>query len=281
LFGTGLRLGEWSSLLTVELPEASPRLGLSRAQLSAACAKGSVGRRFWIRRRVAQLLRYYVDDGGRAAAVARAQAAGRYDDVPGRWLLRQVRPGEVVRVVDDRGRLRDVHLDALAPSDRMRLFREGEHGLEPVWLWLNHDGTPRPKKAWYKTFDRANTRVARAMGAAGQQARLWCRPHMLRHSFALRWYCVASFVWWNRTKTMTAAEQRDYRNQVGDAWYLVATLLGHASTEVTRAVYLEPFQGLEIEHLIQLMDADDRSALGQLVDLVVADQPRVLTGTSA
>lgn len=280
LFGTGLRMGEWSSQLTIEIP-ASHGAGLFRGQLSAACAKGAVGRRFWMRRRVAQLVRYYIDDGSRAAAIARAQVAGRYEHVQGRWLLRQVRRGGVIEVVDDLGRLRDVHLDAMGPRLRMRLFREGDGGLEPVWLWLNDDGTPRPKKAWYKTFDRANTRVARAMGTVNGQARLWCRPHMLRHSFALRWYCIATFVAWHRTNVLTTKEQRDFRNQLGDVWYLMATLLGHSSAEVTREVYLEPFKALEVEQLIGLMDADDRHALEKLVDVLALGEPRVLTGATS
>src|SRR5258706_9023805 len=56
LFGTGLRLGEWSSRLTVELPPSGNE-GLLRGRVASACAKGSVGRPFWMRRRVAQLVR--------------------------------------------------------------------------------------------------------------------------------------------------------------------------------------------------------------------------------
>lgn len=275
LFGTGLRMGEWSSQLTIELP-ASHQEGLFRGQLSAACAKGSVGRRFWMRRRVAQDVRLYVDDGGRPTAIRRAQAAGRYDHVEGRWLLLNNRPDGVVRVLDDHGLTRDIHLDAMTPELRMRLYREGEHGLEPVWLWLNHDGTARPKKAWYKTFDRANTRVERRLSG---RSTLWCRPHMLRHSFALRWYCIATYVAWHRTDLLTKQEQRDFRNQLGDVWYLMATLLGHSSAVVTREVYLEPFKALEVEQLIGLMDADDRLALERMVNTVALTNPQVLTGT--
>ncbi|WP_237088142.1 site-specific integrase [Nocardia seriolae] len=277
LFGSGLRLGEWSSQLTIELPD-SAQAGLFRGQLSASCAKGSVGRRFWMRRRVTQLVRFYVDEGGRQAAIARAQRAGRYERIPGRWLMTgSPRPG-VVQAVDETGVARTLSLDALGPRVRMRLFSEGERGLEPVWLWLNHDGTPRPKKSWYKTFDRANARVQRTLGDGENCARLWCRPHMLRHSFALRWYCIATFVSWQRTQLLTAQEKRDFRQQLGDVWYLMASLLGHSSAVVTREVYLEPFTALEVEQLIALMDADDRQALEQLMAVMTAGHPRVLTG---
>jgi integrase len=280
LFGTGLRIGEWSSALTVELPHTADQ-GLLRGWVAAACAKGGVGRPFWIRRRVAQLVRFYLEEGGRPAAVARAQRAGRYERIADRWLLRRVRPDGVLRVVDEHGNERDVRLDALDPQLRMRLLQDGPAGLEPLWLWLNHDGTPRPKQAWYKTFDRANQRIGKTLGQAGAAGGLWARPHMLRHSFALRWYCIATFVAWQRTALLSDAERRDFRNQLGDVWFLLATLLGHRSVETTRTVYLEPFQVLQVEHLVALMDTDDRTALQRLVETLGDSEPRVLTGTLA
>jgi integrase len=276
LYGTGLRMAEWSSMLTIELPSAGYE-GLFRGWVASACAKRSAGREFWMRRRVAQLTRFYLEEGSRPAAVARAQRAGRYERVADRWLLRRVGPNGVVVVVDADGAERRVRLDGMPPQLRMRLFQDGPHGLEPVWLWLNHDGTPRPKKAWHKTFDRANQRVERALAQAGKAGRLFCRPHMLRHSFALRWYCIAKFVAWQRTAMLTEAERRDFREQLGDIWFLMATLLGHQSAETTRTAYLEPFQALEVEHLVSLMDADDRSALERLVETVGAGHPRVLS----
>ncbi len=280
LYGTGLRIGEWSSMLSVELPPARDQ-GLFRGWVAAACAKGSVGRPFWMRRRVAQLVWFYLQEGSRSAAVARAQRAGRYERVPDRWLLRRVRPDCVLDVVDGDGTERQVRSDSLPVELRMRLFREVPGGLEPVWLWLNQDGTPRPKQAWYKTFDRANQRVDRALGQAGKAGRLWCRPHMLRHGFALRWYCIATFVAWQRTEMLTEAERRDFRNQLGDVWFLLATLLGHRSVETTRSVYLEPFQALQVERLVALMDADDRNALHRLAETLGAGDPRVLTAALA
>nr|WP_197672068.1 site-specific integrase [Alloactinosynnema sp. L-07] len=280
LYGTGLRLGEWSSVLTVELPEVVDR-GLFRCWVATKCAKGGSGRQYWMRRRVAQLARFYVEEGGRSAAVARAQRAGRYEQVVDRWLLTQVRPNGVVRVVDEKGRERSVRLDTLDPGQRMRLFRAGPSGLEPLWLWLNHDGTPRRKQAWHKTFDRANQRVDKTLALSGQSGRLWCRPHMLRHGFAMRWYCIATFVAWQRTGLLTEKERRDFRNQLGDVWFLLATLLGHSDVQTTRSVYLEPFQALQIEHLIELMDADDRDALHRLVEALGASEPRVLTAVLA
>ena len=275
LFGTGLRIGEWASVLTVEVPQPGSE-GLVRSRVASHCAKGGSGRSFWMRRRVAQQVHFYLQEGGRTAAVARAQRAGRYEQVADRWVVEHVRRDGQLEVVDGQGSRRTVRLDALGPSTRMTLFRRGRDGLEPMWLWLNHDGTPRPKHSWYKTFDRANTRVAKALAQEGGTP-LWCRPHMLRHSFALRWYCIATFVAWRRTDMLTKQEQRDFRNQLGDVWFLLATLLGHRSAEVTRNVYLEPFQALQVEELIALMDADDRQSLERLVATVGVGEPRVLT----
>jgi integrase len=279
LFGTGLRLGEWASLLTVELPESGQQ-ALVRGWVASACAKGSVGRLFWMRRRVAQQVLFYAREGTRSAAVARAQRAGRYEQVRDRWLLHEARPDGALRVSDEKGRSREVMADSLAPEVRQRLFRVGNGGLEPAWLWLNDDGMPRGKKSWYKTFDRANARVAKALGQDGTAARLFCRPHMLRHSMCLRWFCIATFVAWQRTRLLTKKEQRDFRNQLGDVWFLLATLLGHRSAETTRQIYLEPFKALDVDQMIALMDADDRAALEQLVDLLAAQEPRVLTGVA-
>lgn len=277
LFGTGLRIGEWASMLTSELPKPGSE-GLVRSQVGSACAKGGAGRPFWMRRRVARQVDFYLSEGSRCAAVARAQAAGRYERVADPWIVEQVRRDGQLEVVAVDGSRRVVRLDALGPSLRMRLFRRTSGGLEPMWLWLNHDGSPRPKHAWYKTFDRANARVAKALVDQGGTP-LWCRPHMLRHSFALRWYCIATFVAWRRTDMLTTREQRDFRNQLGDVWFLLATLLGHRSAEVTRGVYLEPFQALQVAELIALMDADDRQSLERLVAVIGVGEPRVLSGS--
>jgi hypothetical protein len=43
---------------------------------------------------------------------------------------------------------------------------------------------------------------------------------------------------------------------------------------------LEPFKALDVDQMIALMDADDRAALEQLVDLLAAQEPRVLTGVA-
>jgi integrase len=281
LFGTGLRRAEWSSLLTLELPPDDGS-ALHRRWLASACGKRGRGRRYWVSGKVAAQVRFYLEDGSRQPAVARAQQAGRYEALPQRWLLEQTVENGSLVVRDAKGQQHRTRLDALTPAVRSMLFKQTPSGLEPLSLWLNENGLPRPKNAWNKTFAAANKRVGRELASdAGGQAQLWARPHMLRHSFALRWYTIATFVAWQRTSGLSPDEQRDLRHQLGDVWFLLATLLGHRSAETTRNSYLEPFQSLQIEQLMALMDSDDRAALERLVDAVADAEPRVLTAASA
>jgi hypothetical protein len=48
LYGTGLRLAEWASVLLVELPEDDAFRGYYTRRLASACGKGGRGRRFWM-----------------------------------------------------------------------------------------------------------------------------------------------------------------------------------------------------------------------------------------
>ena len=109
------------------------------------------------------------------------------------------------------------------------------------------------------------------------------QPHTVtaetRHCFALRWFSVATFVAWERMSGLTVAEQRDFRNQLGDVWFLLSTLLGHRSVETTRNIYLEPFQSLQVDQLVAVMDSDDRAALERLIGVLSANEPRVLSVT--
>jgi hypothetical protein len=112
--------------------------------------------------------------------------------------------------------------DALTPDARRRLLRETPDGLEPAALWLNEDGSARAPRGWHHTFDTANKRLIRLgfVGFAGA-------AHMLRHSFALRWYSVGKLAYRARIGHLTEEETRDFREQFGDTWSLVQLLLGH------------------------------------------------------
>ncbi|MCH6472433.1 site-specific integrase [Sinomonas terrae] len=262
LYSTGLRIQELASLVVPELPPAGDGRGFVTARLADRCAKGGHGRRFWIGRSALDGIWDYVETE-RAGSVRSAQDKGLYQRVPGMLVVDEVGSDGSVRAsragVVVRSRLRD-----LSPKDRLKLFKETDGGLEPLSLWLNEDGLPRGKKAWYTTFRLANARVEK-----GGIERLKCHPHMLRHSFALRWYAVGRLVWERGSR-----EDRfeDFREQFGDTWSLVQTMLGHRDVATTKSIYLEPFLGLDVQFLLAHHASDPET--GTAFDLVRGD-PRV------
>jgi len=254
LYGTGLRLSEWASVLLVELPPDDPTRGYVTCWLASECGKGKRGRQYWMPRTIsADVLAYC--EGERAAVVRRAQRAGRYDQVRDALVLARVLGRRRVALTDRAGARTTVSLDALDPAARCRIFTDTANGLAPATVWLNEDGVPRQPHGWQHTFDTANQRVARAgLDAVSATA------HMLRHSFALRWFSVGRLLY-ERFAHLDAEELRDFRAQFGDTWYLVKTLLGHADVTTTMDVYLEPFRELDVSLLIEHAQGAGMSAL--------------------
>ena len=105
----------------------------------------------------------------RAEAVRRARRHRRYDQIPGKLIVTRVghgaRPKLCWRDEHGPGRARR-RIGAIGPEERMRLFTETEHGLEPLWLWLTESGMPMAYESWEKVFDAANARVAAVFAAA-------------------------------------------------------------------------------------------------------------------
>ncbi|MFZ3596691.1 integrase [Streptomyces sp. BH104] len=282
LYGTGLRLSEWASVLDVELPAPGGER-MATARLAAKCVKGGrEGRTYWIPRQVLRSVEGYRDplEGSRAEAVRRAQREGRYERLSG------------VRVVtghDNRTRRlhlasiggpETVDLDELAPDERRLLFRRTPQGLEPLWVWLSVNGLPKKPHSWEDTFDAANRRIAEAWlrktdpeGRLGEEQReqvrrecpLWATPHMCRHSFALKWFSILSLLEERRLEGFSPEEIEDFRDQLGDIWLQLAVLLGHRHPDTTREYYLEPFTGLQVSYLMALLDDDEKSGVDTLV----------------
>ncbi|MFD7627548.1 site-specific integrase [Streptomyces sp. NPDC059851] len=247
LYGNGLRISEWASVVLPELPTYDRRRGYFTGRLADACAKGGYGHPYWTPRSVLKGVLSYLE-GSRAAAVRRAQAAGRYERLADRRLVLAAERGSVVLERPGGGtelkRWNDISAKA-----RRRLLRETELGLEPLMLWLNEDGLPRDARGWEHTFDAANRRIRR-MGLKNFS----CRAHMLRHSFALKWYSIGKLVHAARLGHLSESERADFREQFGDTWHLVQTMLGHRRVETTKDVYLEPFRQLEVEILLAHAD---------------------------
>ncbi|WP_409431000.1 tyrosine-type recombinase/integrase [Mycobacterium sp. SMC-16] len=247
LYGTGLRLTEWASVVLPELPTLEADRGFFTCQLADACAKGGYGHTYWMPRAALSEVRAYIE-GARARAVRDAQCAGRYQQMAG------------ICVVAETGRRRSVSLpdgdamvernwNLIGPRVRRTLFRRTPSGLEPLALWLNEDGTPRDPHGWHHTFETGNQRIA-DLGLADFS----CTPHMCRHSFALKWFSIARLVQLAQLGHLSTQEASDFRAQFGDTWHLVQTMLGHARVETTKNVYLEPFRNLDVEVLLTHAD---------------------------
>jgi integrase len=296
LYGTGLRLSEWASVLDVELPSGAGDRRWPKAWLSAACIKGGGrGREYRVPRRVLSSVAAYLDpvEGSRIEAVRRAQRAGRYERLPGLRVVTDQSSRARALLVESAGGSATMSLDVLGVDERRRLFRRTPTGLEPLWLWLAPDGLAKKPYGWEDTFSAANRRIARAWVNAGDgadsqrparqeaQSPLWARPHMLRHSFCLKWFSILSAVWRQRVAGLTVEETLDLRDQLGDLWYQLATLMGHSHPMTTRAIYLEPFTGLEIDYLMELLDEDETAGVDALLRTLAHEGGRTLSAVSA
>lgn len=267
LYGSGLRVSEWASVALPELPAYERRRGFFTCELADGCAKGGYGHKYWIPRTALRTVFDYVE-GARAAAVRRARTAGRYGRLENLNIVVEVHGTRSVTILSG-GRSRRELWNDVGPDTRLRLFRRTAQGLEPVALWLNENGLPRDPGGWEHTFDTANQRIE-SLGLENFS----CTAHMLRHSFALRWFAVGKLIKYSRLSHLSADEQRDFREEIGDVWHLVQTMLGHRTVETTRDVYLEPFRSLEVETL--LTHADDSLVKAFMAD-VFADNPWVRT----
>ena len=248
LFGTGLRLTEWATVVTPELPGLEVGRSFYTCHLADKCAKGGYGHPYWMPRGVLSEVRAYVE-GPRARAVREAQAGGRYQRIAGVQVARDGnRPGSVT-LSDGEGGTVQRSWNLIGPALRRKLFRETVAGLEPLMVWLNEDGLPRDPHGWHHTFDTANGRIA-GFGLTDFS----CTPHMLRHSFALKWFSIGRLAYSARLGHLSEEEARDFRVQFGDTWHLVQTMLGHARVETTKNVYLEPFRNLDVEVLLAHAD---------------------------
>lgn len=156
---------------------------------------------------------------------------------------------------------------------RRRLLRRTDAGLEPLALWLNEDGLPRAAHGWQHTFDVANDRIAQ-LGLASFSV----TAHMLRHSFALKWYSIGKLVFTSRLGHLSERERTDLREQFGDTWHLVQAMLGHRTVETTKNVYLEPFRTLDVEVLLAQADG---FPVGAVMAEMFTGHPRVRTDSLA
>mgnify|MGYP001213158570 CR=1 FL=1 len=267
LWTSGLRLQEASSLLLNEMPSNNADKLHLRGRLSGATTKNGAGRDFWVSARAAALVEGYLVST-RQLAVDRARDEGRYESLPGLRVVTRFIGQTRIRYVDSTGLSGEASLNQIGPQERMRLFTDGPDGLEPLALWLGDSGLPMKAPSWQAVFQQANARTA-AEGQVTDVGPLVCRPHMLRHSFALRMLVTMQHLF-DRRLQLTAEERKAYLYQFGDIWTLVAQLMGHKNPETTRSVYLVPVQGLQLDHLLNGAP-EEATEIAELLSRIAAE----------
>ena len=268
LYGTGLRIQEWSSVMTFELPDRVIGRQFQTAKMAGACAKGGAGRKYRIKTDVLGLIETY-RSFDRAASVRRGRANGLYEIGADTHIIEDIKTENNLTVSIGNSRMISMDTAELTPAVRRQLFIRTSEGIEPVSLWLNESGAARAKQGWYKTFLAANQRVEKA-----GIDRLVCHPHMLRHSFALRWFAMGRLVYESKLKHLGISEQKDFRDQFGDVWAVIQGLLGHANKSTTQDIYLEPFSGLNTDLLLEQIVGEEDAADYYLQ--VLRNDPRVM-----
>jgi hypothetical protein len=176
LFGTGLRMGEWSSQLTMELPHAVDG-ALLRGRLISECAKRKRGRPFWMRRRVARLVRF---------TWRKAAGPQRWHGLNGRAATHWCPTGGCCGVSAwwHRGGRRawsapigPGRRDGAGPADAVVPGRAGRAGAGLVVAEPRRDASVEVGVGTRRS-PRANTSVTKALAAQKNPVRLWCRPHI-------------------------------------------------------------------------------------------------------
>ncbi|WP_406447568.1 hypothetical protein OHB14_54740 [Streptomyces sp. NBC_01613] len=84
-----------------------------------------------------------------ARVVRRAQALGRYDDLPTRLVTHETgRHRRVLHWRDWDGVVGQTPLTEATVEERLSFFAESPAGPEPLWLWLNESGLPFHPASW-------------------------------------------------------------------------------------------------------------------------------------
>lgn len=268
-FSAALRRNEIGTLLVTELP-ASVR---EEAPLGRSVAKQGRMRRWRSANNALAGVESYVLHSRRDAA-ARARRSGRYDDLNPIWVTNTKRSAKGVVLILDTGQqwaVRDI-----PETDRERLLRLDADGRpEPLWLWLNEDGSPMRPTSWNQVLRVANQRFSTEMARIGRcQDVAWLSPHSLRFSYGLHVLVALHRAIDKRSKP----DSNIYDPSRYDlAYNIVAALMGHKSEQVTRKTYLAPLQQDRLWESAAFTD-DDIAAV--LEDAAMAD-PRVLALTAA
>ena len=88
-------------------------------------------------------------------------------------------------------------LASASVAERMTMFREGNEGMEPLWLWLNESGLPLRPASWENVFRAASQRCVDVLQCRMTEPPVFT-PHMCRHSFALHMFVVLHYFVYRR-----------------------------------------------------------------------------------
>jgi site-specific recombinase XerD len=263
MVSSGLRRAEGGSLLTFEVPDRSAGTGrYCRGRISAEVTRSKKPRTFYVAADAVGEVETYCE-ATRSMAIRQAQRRRRYERLTDRRLITAIAGGRnpVLQLTEPNGPTSRRDLNSLTVAERMTLFVEGEHGLEPAWLWLNEQGLPLSIHSWDGVFATANRRCADTLAPPmflgfdpHKVYAPYATPHSTRHSFALYMLVVLNTLM-DQRYGLSAEERRDFRHLYGDPWFMVQNLLGHASRETTIERYLAPVADLQLRSM--LADAAD------------------------
>lgn len=242
---TGLRVSEQSALSIFEVPDAPGNGGYKRFWLPVSIAKGDSARWIYVPPSLISDIRAY-SEYDRAAVIAEAQAAGRYD-VENPWIVEDRQVPVATRCVD--GTTKSIKISQADSLQRRSIFIRGAGGLEPISFWLSDVGTALSVFAWKYVFADANDRCERR----GVDIR--CHPHALRHSFAVATLEQLQRGHIDALARLNSDQRRYYVRVFGDPLDWVRRRLGHKSVTTTM-VYLHALSELEMETRMALIPSD-------------------------
>ncbi|WBM80174.1 tyrosine-type recombinase/integrase [Cryobacterium breve] len=248
LFDSGLRRSEGAALLCIELPKVESGRRYQWGRLASATSKSRRPRAFNMRSETLNSIQTYMDST-RAGIVRRAQELGTYEADEDRRVVEFVKEnsrGTFVKWIGPDLVSYAAPLDRISPRVRASLYVPTDRGLEPCALWLSEDGRPMKSHSWENIFMAATARCRLLLGDSAPFA----TPHMLRHTFAL-YMLVALMSSMDSRFGLSPSDRRDFQLLYGDPWRLVQNLLGHASSETTRHIYLAPVTDLQIRIILE------------------------------
>lgn len=177
---TGMRVGEFSSLITAELPRNSPD---GATVLLEACAKYNKRRRVHIPPKTLRLIDLYrATERNQRVAASRGSLWARRREL---YLVTEI--DHYTRTV--RGTLGGAastwRFHQLPPHLRRIAVINTDAGLEALGLFLGRGGLPISLRAWHATFKDASRRVSQLAPEQMGGRRANVTPHDLRHTFAV------------------------------------------------------------------------------------------------